>query len=187
MSSNNSFASKLRAQLRARPRVRSWWLCVGAVLIALAVVGPSTSVIAKGEAGKHLRVSGAGKTMIEGGTGGATPSPVTTLVAFHADAEGGDFECLAFAPSEASGPESGEFDTNVMYVTGKVTSLEITNGIATVHGTATVTGLGAGQGLPFTAVIHSGGPGATLKLDVSGLTFPEILVDGHFSISRDGE
>ncbi len=121
MSSNNSFASKLRAQLRARPRVRSWWLCVGAVLIALAVVGPSTSVIAKGEAGKHLRVSGAGKTMIEGGTGGAAPVPVTTLVAFHADAQGGDFECLAFASSQVSGAASGEFDANVMYVTGKVT------------------------------------------------------------------
>src|SRR5438046_3040310 len=143
MSSNNSFASKLRAQLRARPRVRSWWLCVGAVLIALAVVGPSTSVIAKGEAGKHLRVSGAGKTMIEGGTGGAAPVPVTTLVAFHADAQGGDFECLAFASSQVSGAASGEFDANVMYVTGKVTSLEIAKGVAMLRGTATVTDLGA--------------------------------------------
>ncbi len=182
MSSNNSFASKLRAQLRARPRVRSWWLCVGAVLIALAVVGPSTSVIAKGEAGKHLRVSGAGKTMIEGGTGGAAPVPVTTLVAFHADAQGGDFECLAFASSQVSGTGSGEFDANVMYVTGKVTSLEIAKGVAVLRGAATVTGLGAGQDVPFTALVHAGGPGTTVRLDVSGLTFPEILVDGHISI-----
>ena len=96
MSSNNSFASKLRARLRVRSHVQSWWLWVGAVLIALAVLGPSTGIVAKGEAGKHLRVSGAGKTMIEGGTGGTAPVPVTTLVAFHADAQGGDFEfgCL---------------------------------------------------------------------------------------------
>ncbi len=186
MSSNNSFASKLRAQLRARPRVRSWWLCVGAVLIALAVVGPSTSVIAKGEAGKHLRVSGAGKTMIEGGTGGAAPVPVTTLVAFHADAQGGDFECLAFASSQVSGAASGEFDANVMYVTGKVTSLEIAKGVAMLRGTATVTGLGAGQDVPFTALVHAGGPGTTVRLDVSGLTFPEILVDGHIKYRLKG-
>src|SRR2546423_13522666 len=133
MSSNNSFASKLRAQLRARPRVRSWWLCVGAVLIALAVVGPSTSVIAKGEAGKHNRVSGAGKTIIEGGTGGAAPVQVTTLVAVHADEDGGDFECLALAPARAN---SGEFTENAMYVTGKVTSLEIHDGVAILHGNA---------------------------------------------------
>src|SRR6266705_1171895 len=180
MSSNNSFASKLRAQLRAR--VRSWWLCVGAVLIALAVVGPSTSVVAKGEAGKHLRVSGAGKTIIEGGTGGAAPVPVTTLVAFHADAQGGDFECLALAPSQVTGTGSGEFDTNAMYVTGKVTSLEIGKGVATLRGTATVTGIGAGQEASFIASVQAGGPGTTVRLDVSGFTFPEILVDGHISI-----
>lgn len=121
MSANNSFASKLRARLRVRSQVQSWWLSVGAVLIALAVLGPSTGIVAKGEAGKHLRVSGAGKTMIEGGTGGTAPVPVTT-------------------------------------------------------------GLGAGQDVPFTALVHAGGPGTTVHLDVSGLTFPEILVDGHISI-----
>ena len=179
MSSINSFASKLRAQLRARSHVRNWWLWAGAVLIAFAMIGPSTSIVAKGQAGKHLRVSGAGKTIIEGGTGGVAPVPVTTLVAFHADAEGGDFECLAFAPSEASGTGSGEFDANVMYVTGKVTSLEIGKGVATLRGTATVTGIGAGQGASFIASVQAGGPGTTVKLDVSGFTFHEILVEGH--------
>jgi hypothetical protein len=182
MSSNNYFVSQVRARLHAPSQVRSWWLWAGAVLIAFAMIGPSTSIVAKGEAGKHLRVSGAGKTIIEGGTGGAAPVPVTTLVAFHADAQGGDFECLAFAPSQVSGTGSGEFDANVMYVTGKVTSLEVGKGVATLRGTATVTGLGAGQDVPFTALVHAGGPGATVRLDVSGLTFPEILVDGHISI-----
>ena len=69
-----------------------------------------------------------------------------------------------------------------MYVTGKVTSVEILKGAATLRGNATVTGLGAGQELPFTALVHAGGPGSTIKLDISGLTFPEILVDGHISI-----
>jgi hypothetical protein len=108
---------------------------------------------------------------------------VTTTVAFHADAQGEDFECLAFLPSHATGAGSGEFDSNnVMYVTGKVTSLEIDNGVATLRGTATVTGLGAGQDLPFTVLVHAGGPGTAVKLDVSGLTFPETLVDGHISV-----
>src|SRR5438876_11130320 len=178
MSSNNPFASKLGARLRARSHVQSWWLLAGAVLIALAVIGPS-SVVANGDAGKHPRVSGAGKTIIEGGTGGAAPVPVTTLVAFHADAQGGDFECLALAPSQVTSTGSGEFDANVMYVTGKVTSLEIAKGVATLRGTATVTGLGAGQGASFIASVQAGGPGTTVKLDVSGFTFHEILVEGH--------
>ncbi|PYX02240.1 MAG: hypothetical protein DMG85_21890 [Acidobacteria bacterium] len=141
MSSNNSFASKLRAQLRARSHVRNWWLWAGAVLIAFAMIGPSTSIVAKGQAGKHLRVSGAGKTIIEGGTGGVAPVPVTTL--------------------------------------GKVTSLEIGKGVATLRGTASVTGIGAGQGASFIASVQAGGPGTTVKLDVSGFTFHEILVEGH--------
>src|SRR5438093_5451582 len=181
MSSNYSFASKLRARLRTRSHVQSWWLLAGAVLIALAVVGPS-SVVADGDAGKHLRVSGAGKTMIEGGTGGAAPVPVTTLVAFHADAQGGDFECLAFAPSQVSGTGSSEFDANVMYVTGKVTSLELAKGVAMLRGTATVTGLGGGQDVPFTALVHAGGPGTTMRLCWSGLTFRARLVVGHIRI-----
>ena len=180
MSSNDSFASKRRARLRTCSRVQSR-LLVGAVLITLAVVGPSSGV-ANGDAGKRLRVSGAGKTIIEGGTGGAAPVPVTTLVAFHADAQGGDFECLALAPSQVTGTGSGEFDTNAMYVTGKVTFLEIGKGVATLRGTATVTGLGAGQDLPFTASVHAGGPGTTIKLDISGLTFHEILLEGHISM-----
>ena len=69
-----------------------------------------------------------------------------------------------------------------MYVTGKVTSLEIGKEAAILHGTATVTGLGAGHDLPFTVLVHPGGPGTTLKLDISGLSFPEILVDGHISM-----
>lgn len=180
MSRYESFTWKLRTWLNYRPR-QVWWFLAGVALVALIVIGSITSPLAISEGTTH-RVSGAGRTIIEGGTAGTSPLPVTTLVAFHADAQGGDFECLAFSPSQATGAGSGEFDANVMYVTGKVTSLEVATGAATLHGTATVTGLGAGQSLPFTALVHAGGPGTTVKLDVSGLTFPEILVDGHISV-----
>lgn len=155
------------------------WVWAGVALVAIAVISLLVIPMASGQTEKYSRVSGAGRTIIEQGTGGASPLPVTTLVAFHADAHGGDFECLALAPSQATGAGSGEFSANVMYVTGKVTSLEIGNGVATLSGIATVTGLGAGQSLPFTVLVHPGGPGTTIKLNISGLTFPEILVDGH--------
>jgi hypothetical protein len=129
------------------------------------------------------RVAGGGKTMIEGGTGGATPQPVITFVAFHATGQGGTFECLALAPPQATGPSSGEFTTNVMYVTGTVTSLRVEAAGAVLSGTATVTGIGAGSNLPFTVWVTEGGPGATVKLSVSGLTFLETLLDGHLDIS----
>ncbi len=130
------------------------------------------------------RVSGAGRTIIEAGTGGTTPVPVPVLttVAFHASAAGGDFECLALAPAASSGADSGSFNVNAMYVTGPVTSVDIRDHVATLHGTATVTGLGAGANLPFTARVTEGGPGATINLEVSGLTFKEILLEGHISI-----
>ncbi len=181
MSQCEFFTSKIPACLNYRS-TQARWLWAGVALVALVVIGSPTSPLAVGEAAKHGRVSGAGRTIIEGGTGGNSPLPVTTTVAFHADAQGGDFECLAFLPSHETGAGSGEFDRNVMYVTGKVTSLEIDNEVATLHGTATVTGLGAGQDLPFTVLVHAGGPGTTVKLNVSGLTFPETLVEGHISV-----
>lgn len=180
MSHYGSLTCKLRAWLSHQSRLR--WSCLAVALLATIVIGSIISSRASGEAMLHGRVAGAGKTIIEGGTGGNSPLPVTTLVAFHADAQGGNFECLAFLPSHATGAGSGEFDTNAMYVTGIVTSLEIGNTVATLRGTATVTGLGAGQAVPFTALVHAGGPGSTIKLEVSGLTFPEILVEGHISV-----
>src|SRR6266576_4828990 len=102
MSQYGSLTSKFRARLNNRP-TKSWWLWAGAVLVAFVVIGSITSPVATGESAKHGRVSGAGRTIIEGGTAETPPLPVTTLVAFHADAQGGDFECLAFAPSHETG------------------------------------------------------------------------------------
>ena len=179
MSQHDSFGSEFGMWLRNQFRTPKWWLSASVLLIAFAVVGSMPHAVATNKTATHGYIKGAGKTIIEGGTGGTLPLPVSTLVAFHADAQGGDFECLALAPSQSTG---GAFDVNVMYVTGKVTSLELGNGVATLRGIATVTGLGAGQSLPFTVLVHEGGPGTTIKLEVSGLTFPEILVEGHISL-----
>jgi hypothetical protein len=69
-----------------------------------------------------------------------------------------------------------------MYVTGKVTSMTVNDNTAVLHGIATVTGLGAGHDMPFTATVRAGGPGTTVTLEISGLTFHEILLEGHINI-----
>jgi hypothetical protein len=127
-------------------------------------------------------IRGAGTTMLEGGTGPPSFTPVITKVAFHWRGGEGRFECLALAPSAAAGSAgSGNFDNNIMYVTGEITSGRIAGRTAVLRGTATVTGVGAGSSEPFTVTLRRGGAGATLVLDVSGLTFKEILLEGQFS------
>lgn len=129
--------------------------------------------------GAYIR--GAGTTMVEGGTGPPSFTPLLTKVGFHWQGGEGHFECLALAPSASAGsPGSGNFDTNVMYVTGEISSGRISGRTAVIRGTATVTGVGAGLDQPFTATLRRGGPGATLVLEVSGLTFREILLEGQF-------
>jgi hypothetical protein len=70
-----------------------------------------------------------------------------------------------------------------MYVTGQVTSVEVSKQSAVLRGRATVTGIGAGHDQPFTATVTAGGPGATVVLEVSGLTFHETLVDGNINLT----
>lgn len=165
--------------------VRQWWprLRLGGALLVLALIASvSGPAAASAESGSHAQVSGAGRTIIEGGTGGSSPLPVFTVLAFHANAQGGDFECLALAPAAATGDGSGRFEVNAMYVTGTVTSVSVSGRTAVLHGTATVTGLGAGHNLPYTATVRAGGPGTTITLEISGLTFHEILLEGQISI-----
>jgi hypothetical protein len=114
---------------------------------------------------------------------------VITTVAFHAEPSGGavtgEFDCLAFAPEATTGPHSGELTVNVMYVVGKITGASVNQKTATLTGIADITGLGAGTSVPFTFVVHSGGPGAAAILTVNSLTFPfnEILVQGAFQVN----
>jgi|Tabmets5t2r1_1033131.scaffolds.fasta_scaffold00619_2 hypothetical protein len=154
-------------------------LVVGSVL-ALAVLAQAGTHDEDEEARRSIR--GAGTTMVEGGTGPPSFTPIVTKVAFHWSKSAGSFECLALAPSaDAGAPGSGNFDTNIMYVTGEIASAEISGRTAVLKGSATVTGAGAGSNRPFTATVTRGGPGATLVLEVSGLTFKEIMLQGQFS------
>jgi hypothetical protein len=59
--------------------------------------------------------------------------------------------------------------------------------VATLRGIATVTSIGAGHNVPFTAAVHAGGPGTTVVLKISGLTFREILVEGRIGFSGKPE
>jgi len=131
---------------------------------------------------------GAGTTIIHGGTGSPDFLPVITTVAFHAElSDGGttgEFDCLAFAPEAKTGSKSGQLTVNAMYVVGKITGASVQGDTATLTGTASITGLGVGTDVPFTFVVHRGGPGAAANLTVNSLTFAfnEILVQGAFEV-----
>jgi hypothetical protein len=148
--------------------------------LALAVLAHAGTRDEDDTFGRSIR--GAGTTMVEGGAGPPSFNPILTKVAFHWRRSAGSFECLALAPSAKAGdPGSGNFDTNIMYVTGEITSAEVDGRTAVLKGSATVTGAGAGSNRLFTATVTRGGPGATLVLEVSGLTFNEIMLEGQFS------
>jgi len=127
--------------------------------------------------GRSKVIQGGGTTIVTGGGPGL--APVITKFGFHWRDGEGKFECLALIPSSpASSAGSGNFDKNIMYVTGKILSAEIDGPVATLKGIGTVTGLGAGTNLSFTATAEPGGPGARMILVVSGLTFDEIVNEG---------
>jgi hypothetical protein len=156
-------------------------LVIGMVVVAALAAAAIPSVTPADRKGDGRSFRGAGVTMVENGIGSPSFKPIITKVAFYWLAGAGRFECLALAASaEAGSPGSGNFDTNVMYVTGPITSAEISRKTAVLKGSATVTGVGAGSDRPFTATVRRGGPGATLVLEVSGLTFREILLEGQF-------
>jgi len=143
-------------------------------LVVLLAAG-ATQVRADGDRARVIQ--GGGTSIVTGGGPGL--APVITKFGFHWRDGEGKFECLALVPSEDAGaPGSGNFDTNAMYVTGEISSAEIHGVRAVLKGSATVTGLGAGSHLPFTATAEAGGPGARLVLVVSGLTFDEVVIDG---------
>jgi hypothetical protein len=151
------------------------------LIIALTVVLATSSMLL-GAANSGRVIQGAGTTLVTGGTGSPDFVPVLTKFGVHWSQGQGRLDCLALAPSVAAGMAgSGNFDTNVMYVTGPITSVDFNGKTVTLQGTATVTGLGAGSNLPFTAVAERGGPGARFVLTVSGLTFEETILEGEIS------
>jgi uncharacterized protein with beta-barrel porin domain len=154
------------------------------VVVVVLVVGTfAWTMLAQANATDDQRaatIRGAGTSLVRGGTGAPSFTPVMTKFGFNWRNGQGGFECLALVPSVAAGkPGSGNFDVNAMYVTGSLTSVQVNGQSAVIKGTATVTGLGAGTNVPFTAAVTRGGPGATLVLEVSGLTFSEIVLEGE--------
>jgi hypothetical protein len=147
---------------------------LAAGLMAMTVIAQATGGRSAGD------VRGGGTSIVAGGTGAPDFTPVITKVAFHWMKGEGRFECLALAPSKAAGSAgSGNFDTNVMYVTGEVDSASVVGATVVLKGSATVTGVGAGSNRPFTLTAWRGGPGTRLVLEVSGLTFDETLLGGQ--------
>jgi hypothetical protein len=161
-------------------QTRSKLLLVTAVVVAALLAWAILAQAAPRRDGGPGALRGAGTSLVRAGTGAPSFTPVMTKFGFSwRDGKGG-FECLALVPSvDAGKPGSGNFDVNAMYVTGSLTSARIEGQTAVLEGTATVTGLGAGTDTPFTATVTRGGPGATLLLQVSGLTFDEIVLDGQ--------
>ena len=169
-----------------RPIMLGALVLVGCVLMVLFSTRKVSGRNSDDPAGPIAR--GAGTTIIHGGTGSPDFLPVITTVAFHAErSDGGatgEFDCLAFAPEAKTGPQSGQLTVNAMYVAGKITGASVQGDTATLTGTASITGLGVGTDVPFTFVVHRGGPGAAANLSVNTLTFPfnEILVQGAFEV-----
>jgi hypothetical protein len=162
------------------------------VLLAIVGFGLSASVSppVSGHNSDNTGIAqGAGTTIIQGGTGAPSFVPVLTTLAFHAERSGssvtGSIECLALAPEAPTGARSGQFTVNAMYVAGKITEASVDGDSATLSGTASITGLGAGSNVPFTFVVQKGGPGSTAVLTVNTLPtapFHEVLVQGSFQV-----
>lgn len=155
--------------------------------LSLAALFATRTVSGRNSSDHNGRIArGAGTTLIHGGGPGLVP--VITTVAFHAERSGGvvtgEFDCLALAPEAATGSHSGELIVNAMYVIGSITGATVHDDTATLTGTSTITGLGAGTAVPFTFVVHNGGPGASAVLTVNSLSLPfrEILVQGAFEV-----
>lgn len=137
-----------------------------------------------------VRVVGGATTIIKGRTDAPDLTPTIATLGVNAERDGGSLECVAFVSSAAPGkPGSGVFDKQIMYLTGTINSIEVSGTdpdfIAFVRGTATVTGLGAGKGVPLEGTIHSGGPGVSFELKFSGLTLNGIVTDGSIHVTHE--
>ena len=130
--------------------------------------------------GGGLTVQGAGTSILTGGGPGTVP--VITKLGINFKNGSGRFDCLALMPTATAGTlGSGNFDNNIMYVTGPISAASLQGDSVVLTGTATVTGVGVGTNRPFTVTADRGGPGAKVVLVVSGLTFVETLLEGSIT------
>lgn len=162
-------------------RGRMVWILVPVLAVAASAWAVSAEA---GSAREKPSVQGGGTSIIWGGTGADGTdhpfAPILTKFAVSWSNGQGHFECLALTPSAPAGSAgSGNFDTNIMYVTGAITSAKFNARSAVLKGTAVVTGAGAGLTQPFTLTLVKGGPGATLKLEIATMTFNETVLEGE--------
>jgi hypothetical protein len=150
------------------------------LLVLLLISSGGANAIGKG----GTSVQGGGTSILTGG--GPGTAPVITKLGISFENGSGRFDCLALSPTPPAGTQgSGIFDNNIMYVTGPITDGTIQGNTATLIGTATVTGVGAGTNVPFTVSADRGGPGTKVVLVVSGLTFVETLLEGSITFPGD--
>jgi hypothetical protein len=98
---------------------------VGAFALALFIF--ASDVAPANDNGNGAAIKGAATTIVTGGTGSPSFAPVITRLGFHFQNGNGRLDCLALVPSAAAGtPGSGNFDKNVMYVTGDITDAKVT-------------------------------------------------------------
>jgi hypothetical protein len=166
-----------RRQKIMKRRSRTVWILVPVLVVAAS----AWAVSAQAGGGREApTIQAGGTSIISGGTGAPSFAPILTKFAVSWSHGQGHFECLALTPNASAGSAgSGNFDTNIMYVTGPITSAEVHGRSAVLRGNATVTGAGKGEAVPFTLTLVNGGPGATLVLEVSGLTFHETVLEGE--------
>jgi hypothetical protein len=187
---SSDFQTNARVEIRRVVRLNA---TSKRLILTLWMLAATTfCVYAEADAESHSATiaRGGGTTIIQGGTGKEKGSiPVLTTIAFHAERKGnavtGDFECLARAPEKATGAGSAQFTVNAMYVSGQITGATTNGDTVTLSGTADITGLGAGTGVPFTLAFKKGGPGAAAVLTTEGtpaLVFNEILLEGSFQV-----
>jgi hypothetical protein len=138
--------------------------------------------------GGAMRVVGAGTTILNDGTGSSAPT-MGTIGVNAEQGKGGTLQFIAFTQDASMGrPGSGVFGTQVMYLTGKIDSIDVTGQnpdfTAHVRGTVTVTGRGAGKNVPLEGAMTSGGPGTTFELKFSGQTLNGIMTDGVIHVTH---
>src|SRR5262249_62041317 len=114
-------------------------------------------------------------------------SPCITMLGATFETGTRRFDCVGLIPTAPAGTEgSGNFDNNIMYVTGPITADSVEGPTVVLTATATVTGLGAGTNKRFTVTADRGGPGAKVELVVSGQTFVETLLEGSITFQSGG-
>jgi len=89
------------------------------ILLGLVVLLGARTMQVRADDDRSKAIQGGGTTIVMGGGPGL--APVITKFGFHWRDGEGKFECLALIPSPPAGTAgSGNFDKNIMYVTGKI-------------------------------------------------------------------